>query len=68
MTNLVTLGTDLRFLITLIIILSTKPAFVWNTLKTSEEFHAEHEYTYRELIKSLTKRNNQLQKKVNLMG
>ena len=55
---------DVRLLVSLIVILSAKPYFLGNTIKTNEEFHAEHELGYRDMIKSLTKRNNQLQKKV----
>ena len=56
---------DVRLLITLVVFLATKPYFLGNTIKTNEEFHAEHELGYRDMIKSLTKRNNILQKKVN---
>ena len=55
---------DVRLLVSLIVILSAKPYFLGNTIKTNEEFHEEHELGYRDMIKSLTKRNNQLQKKV----
>ena len=56
---------DVRILMTIVVFLATKPYFLGNTIKTNEEFHAEHELGYRDMIKSLTKRNNILQKKVN---
>ena len=59
--------TDTRFLFAIVCVLIVQPVFMDNTLKTQEDFHQEHEYAYRELIKSLTKRNSQLQKKVNML-
>ena len=56
---------DVRILMVIVVFLATKPYFLGNTIKTNEEFHAEHELGYRDMIKSLTKRNNILQKKVN---
>ena len=59
--------TDTRFLFAVVCILIVRPAFIDNTVKTQEDLHQEHEYAYRELIKSLTKRNTQLQKKVHML-
>ena len=58
---------DTRFLVAVVCLLIVRPAFINNTLKTQEDFHQEHEYAYRELIKTLTKRNTQLQKKLHML-